>query len=51
MHPQDNELPVFLSFMKRAEKDAESGILLMLFRVYMFTLRASEHRGGIYADL
>jgi hypothetical protein len=36
--------------MQRAEKDAVSGFLLMLFKLYIFTSRASEHR-GIYADL
>ena len=35
--------------MQRAEKGAVSGILQMLFKLYMFTFRASEHR-GIYAD-
>jgi hypothetical protein len=36
--------------MQRAEKVAVSGALLMLFKLYIFTSRASEHR-GIYADL
>jgi hypothetical protein len=36
--------------MQRAEKGAVSGFLLMLFKLYIFTFRASEHR-GIYADL
>jgi hypothetical protein len=36
--------------MQRAENGAVSGFLLMLFKLYIFTSRASEHR-GIYADL
>jgi len=50
MHRLDNGPPVFPSSMQRAEKDAVSGFLLMLFKLYIFTSRASEHR-GIYADL
>ena len=36
--------------MQREEKGAVSGFLLMLFKLYIFTFRASEHR-GVYADL
>jgi hypothetical protein len=36
--------------MPCAEKGTVSGVLLMLFKLYIFTFRASEHR-GIYADL
>jgi len=57
MHRLDNGPPVFPSFMQRAEKGmqreekgAVSGFLLMLFKLYIFTFRASEHR-GVYADL
>jgi len=51
MHRLDNEPPGLPIFMQRAEKGAVSGILLlMLFKLYIFAFRASEHR-GIYADL
>jgi hypothetical protein len=50
MHRQGNGPLVCPFFMQRAEKGAVSGFLLMLFKLYIFTSRASEHR-GIYADL